>query len=257
MNIYIFGSCGGSAPYPNRHHASFAVDYQGGLYWFDAGESCSYTAHLMGIDLMKTRKICISHTHMDHIGGLGNLFWTIRKLDAMNHNLQNRELELFIPELEAWKAIETMLKYTEGNFKCDFTINASEYKDGLVFEDRGLKVSALHNNHFPHTKGSRWKSFGFSIEGEGKKIVYTGDTGGVDDVYPLLASCDFLLFETGHHHPADIAQELIQRQAFPGLLAFIHHGRDILNHYTEQTELLDKLIPGGYRILNDTDVLIL
>jgi ribonuclease BN (tRNA processing enzyme) len=250
MKLHIFGTCSGTEPFPKRHHTSFAFDHEGALYWFDAGECCSYTAYLMGIDILRTRKICISHTHMDHIGGLANLFWTIRKLDTMNHNLQNRKLELFIPELGAWKAIESMLRFTEGNFRCDFVIDAHEYTDGLLFEENNLRVSALHNNHLAREADAPWRSFGFSVEAKKKRIVYTGDTYGIDDFYPLMP-CDLLLIETGHHHPVELVRELIRRDMVPETLAFIHHGRDILNHYDCQERALKELLGNKFVILED------
>ena len=79
MKLYTFGCCAGTEPMENLHHTALAFEVGDTLYWFDAGESCSRTAHLMGIDLLKIKSIFISHTHMDHIGGLGNLLWNMRK----------------------------------------------------------------------------------------------------------------------------------------------------------------------------------
>lgn len=251
MKLYVFGSCSGTEPYPGRHHCSFAIETGGELYWFDAGENCSHTAHVMGVDLMKLKRVVISHTHMDHVGGLGNLFWTVRKLDGMRRALKNRELTLFIPSLRSWNGILETLSETEGNFVCDFTIDAREYGDGVLFDDPGLKVTALHNHHLPHEEGTPWRAFGFLIEGEGKRIVYTGDTGGVDDYAPLLPGCELLITETGHHHPPEVARELKARGLFPKKLAFLHHGRDFLDRYDEQLRALEKICPGEYVVFED------
>ena len=61
-----------------RNHVSWALDVNGRLYWFDAGESCSHTAYLLGLDLMAIRSIFISHPHIDHVGGALRIVRAIR-----------------------------------------------------------------------------------------------------------------------------------------------------------------------------------
>lgn len=46
--LTILGTCSGTEPMPGRHHTSFTLLHDQRLYWFDAGESCSYTAHQAG-----------------------------------------------------------------------------------------------------------------------------------------------------------------------------------------------------------------
>ncbi|MDD6563518.1 MAG: hypothetical protein PUF08_00410, partial [Clostridiales bacterium] len=64
MKFYIFGSCSGTEPFKGRHHTAWALELNGRIYWFDAGETCSYTAHLMGVELLAVSDIFISHPHM-------------------------------------------------------------------------------------------------------------------------------------------------------------------------------------------------
>lgn len=251
MKLYVFGTCSGTEPYPGRHHCAFAIEINDNLFWFDAGEGCSYTAHLMGVDLMKLRKVVISHPHLDHVLGLDSLFRVVRKLDGLHHNIRNTDIDLYIPYLRTWEGIYQTICGMEDSFTDRFSIHAQEYGDGLLFEDCGLRVTALHNHHLPHEDGTPWRSFGFLIEGEGKRIVYTGDTGGVYDYEPLLDRCNLLITETGHHHPPEVARELKERGLFPDKLAFIHHGRDFLDRYDEQISALDSICPGEYIVFDD------
>jgi len=250
MKLHIFGTCSGTEPFPGRHHCSFAVDWQDRLYWFDAGECCSHTAHVMGINIQRTAKICISHTHLDHVGGLANLLWTLRKLDGINRGQRSRDIDLYIPDIRCWQGISAMLKGCQGGFVPDFTVSAREYGDGVLFREDGLTVTALHTNHLSHTEGEPWRAFGFKIQAGGSTVVYSGDTGGIDDFAPLLP-CDLLLMETGHHHPAGIARELLLRGLPFGRLAFIHHGRRILDEPDAQISALDALPGLDYIILDD------
>jgi ribonuclease BN (tRNA processing enzyme) len=255
MLLHVFGTCSGTEPYPGRHHTAFAFEHNGRLYWFDAGEGCSHTAHTMGVDLTRLRKVVISHPHMDHVGGLGNLFWTVRKLAGRGFPPRSREIELFIPDLRCWEGILLTLRAAWESFGTHSSVQAREYADGLLLDDEGFCVTALHNRHIAHEDGAPWRSFGFLIECEGKRVVYSGDTKGVEDYAALMGSCDLLLMESGHHYPPEVAKELLERGIFPGKLAFLHHGRDILDRYDEQARALEDIVPGRYIILDDATTL--
>ena len=54
---------------------------------------------------------------MDHVGGLGNLFWDIRKLKHVkNQETKFDEITLYIPEMETWEGFSKILRNTEGGF---------------------------------------------------------------------------------------------------------------------------------------------
>lgn len=239
MQMYFFGTGAGTEPIPGWHHTSFAVEKNGDIYWFDAGENCSFTAHTMGVPLKNVRKVFISHTHMDHIGGLGNLFWNIRKT-TLRSETKYGEIELFIPEPGAWNGIREMLSHTEGNFQCRFTINAHGYDEGVLFEENGFSVSALRNHHLDSDGEMPWRSFGFEIKENGRRIVYTGDCRDVNDMTAMLVSpTDIILAETGHHSPEDVCEALFACENAPEKIYFIHSGKAL----RENTDgILEKLV---------------
>ena len=105
MKIHFLGTCAGTEPMPTRKHSSTAFEVNDALYFFDAGEGCSYTAHNMGLDLLKTRAVFISHPHLDHVGGLCNLLWTIRKLRYHYKNKTKFDrIDINIPTPETFEA---------------------------------------------------------------------------------------------------------------------------------------------------------
>ena len=206
-----------------RHHCSFALEVNGEYYIFDAGENCSYTAHLMGIDLLRIKKVFISHSHMDHIGGLGNLFWNVRKMCWVTGK-DSEDIDLYLPEVAVWEHLEAILGYTEGGFKKNWEIIPHKISDRVLC-DGAVRVTALHNHHLEETPDG-WRSFGFLIEAEGKRIVYTGDTGGYGDFAPLLP-CDILITETGHHCAYEVARAA-ENGGGVGSIIFTHHGIPML-----------------------------
>lgn len=236
MKLHFFGTCAGSSPKPNRKHTSFAIEKDGELYWFDAGEGCSYTAHLMGLNLLSVHNIFISHTHMDHVGGLANLIWTILKLDWRLEKLgvirekALKKIDVFIPNMETWEGVVKILGMTEDRNKRGYDIRARDIQDGGLYNQKGFKVTALHNTHIPRKEGEPWRSFSFLIEAEGKKIVYSGDVGSIRDIDPLIKSCDLLLMENGHHKVEDVCYHIKDNDLDVRMLGFIHVGGDIIRN---------------------------
>ncbi len=230
MKLYTLGCCSGTEPMPGLKHTALAFEIGDNIYWFDAGEGCSYTAHVLGLDLLKVTQVFISHTHMDHVGGLGNLFWNMRKISRyFNRPCKVSEIGLHIPELETWDGVYSILKNTEDKFVWDHTIKANELHSGIVYSDSNITVTAYHNNHLARMEAVKGKelSFSFKINAEGKTIVFSGDVSAPSDLDALVADgCDYLLMETGHHRIVDVC-EYANAHDIKNLM-FIHHGLEVL-----------------------------
>ena len=232
MKISIFGSCSGTLPFDGRHHTAFAITVNDRTYWFDAGENSSYTAYLMGVDLLSISDIFISHPHMDHIGGLGNLLWNIRKLSTQSGTLPYfGGVSVYSPNLETLSGILTTLKHTEGNYQTDYSTAFHKITDSVLLENQDVKVEAIHNHHLPQTDDG-WQSFSFRITAENKRLIYSGDIHSIEDLSEFLKDgCDTLFIETGHHDAEVICKRIRQKGYAVNALYFLHHGRKILNDF--------------------------
>lgn len=253
--LHIFGTCSGTEPMPGRHHCSFAVEHDGRLYWFDAGEGCSHTAYVCGVDPRKIHSIFVSHPHMDHVGGLGNLMWTIRKLDSRYGGMEGRTVRLFMPNRETWPAVRQVLSQTEGDFRTRFDIAEQPVTEGMLLEDGGVSVEAMHNLHLPQLADGSWRSFSFRISVGGRKIVFSGDVKNYTEIEPLLRGADVLLAETGHHRPVKVCRELNEMNIRPKTLLFIHHGRAILEEGEAAIDEARAIYDGSMRVLNDGETI--
>lgn len=229
MKIYFLGTCAGTEPMPGRKHASVAVESHDRIYWFDAGEGCSYTAHLLGLDLLKVTKILISHPHMDHVGGLGNLLWNIRKLTGVKKTQPKYgENRIYIPSMETWEGVMMILRNTESGFKTAYPVTAEPVQAGVLFDDGIMKVTAFPNTHLDRMQLPVCMSYSFLIECEGKKLIYSGDLGKYEDLNPIIdEGCDGLIIETGHFGISDAYGYCKMHNI--GKVFFSHNGREILN----------------------------
>ncbi|HBC88716.1 MAG TPA: hypothetical protein DCZ94_17380 [Lentisphaeria bacterium] len=244
MKINFLGTCAGTEPIEGFRHVSFTITTGNRLFWFDAGENCSYAAHLGGIDLFKSRAVFLSHTHMDHVGGLPNLLWNIRKLNTLpkkKSSFSGKVLDIFSPDPRLTPAILKILSCTEGGFAIDFNIRENPVEDKIIFNEDGFKVLAVHNHHLGQSDG-KWQSFSYRIECEGKMIVYSGDLKEIEEIDGMTTGADLVLIETGHHHPGEICLHFRELKNFSGKLGFIHHGRAIIDDFYGELEKARKIL---------------
>lgn len=246
MKLYIFGSCSGTEPMPGRHHTSLAYEVGGRLYWFDAGEGCAHTAYTMGVDLFSVADVFISHTHVDHLGGLPHLFWTIHKLHC-RYGLTPKygDMTLYMSREEPLRAA---LDMTVGR---TLPVTYKKITDGVILDNGEVKVTALHNMHIPVSDGD-YISFSFLIEAEGKRIIHSGDLKSLDEIESFLeGGCDVMLMESGHHKPLEVCERL--KGKVKDTLYFFHHGRAILGDFEGVLKECKKIMPNVV-FVNDRDV---
>ena len=256
LKFTFLGTCSGTEPMPNRHHSSVILELGDKYYWFDAGENCSHRAYTTGVDVARVRAVFISHMHVDHIGGLANLMSVIRKVHRVTGipQINNNCYDIFVPSLKTLNSVKDVAGIPTAPCK---GVNAIEHEisDGVLYEDENLRVTALHNTHLKETGEKGWHAYSFLIEAEGKRVVFSGDVGYVEELDPYVAGgCDMMIMETGHHaveHVCDYARERGVKK-----LVFTHHGRQILRDVDAARELVSTL-HDNVKICDDGDVVTL
>ena len=251
MKINFLGTCAGTEPMPSRRHTSFCIEEDGRVYWFDAGECCSRTAHLMGIDLLKVSDIFVSHSHIDHIGGLSNLLWHMKKISMVKDKpFQFGKTNLFLPDIEVMDGVNIILKTTLADYGEKLDVNPKEITDGILLDDGILKVTALHNHHLKVHDFAPWRSFSFKIESKDKTVIYSGDLGDYSDIDELLqCGADALIIETGHLKIDGVYEYCKDKNI--ARIFFFHNGREILNNPEAAEEKVNRLFKGKAVITAD------
>lgn len=244
IELTFLGTCSGTEPMPNRHHSCVVMEIGGRYYWFDAGENCSHAAYTSDIDVSRIRAVFISHMHVDHIGGLANLLFTVHKVAKVKkrRHINDNSYDVFVPDLKLFGAVKEIagfgtriLSGSSGVFPYEH-----EVKDGVIFEDDAVRVTALHNAHLKETGEDGWHSYSYLIEAEGKRIVYSGDVKTPKELDAYLAKgCDVLIMETGHHSVEDVCGYAKEQKVKKLLLT--HHGREILGDVAGAEQRLPSL----------------
>ncbi len=236
---------------PGRKHMSFVIESDNKLYWFDAGEGCSYTGYLLGLDLLSVNKIIISHTHMDHVGGLANLLWNIRKVTRVTGKLCHYgDIDLYIPNMETWDGVLKLLENSDGGNGTEITVCAHNVESGLLFDDGVMQITAYRNTHVSPDRPGAKRSFSYEIRCEGKQVVYSGDVGHYEELDEALKNgCDALIIETGHYG-IDAVHTYTQDKDIKNIF-FSHNGREILNDPERAQEKMDAQFKGQAVICED------
>ena len=138
------------------------MEINGLNYWFDAGESCSHYAHLKGLDLLKIKAISISHPHIDHIGGLPNLFFVLQKIAFYYNRLSpdgKYKIDMLLPDLTIYDRALAMAGDTKLALSEAFEFDLRRSKDGVMFDDGTVTIEAKHNYHLGEPEDGNFKSF--------------------------------------------------------------------------------------------------
>jgi len=187
-------------PSPERSCSSFVLETESGGYLFDAGEGTSSSILRHKVDYNKISTIFITHTHSDHLIGL---FLFIQMLHLVR---RKEKLDIYLPE-EAISPVgnflNTLYLFPE---KLSFDLNFYRINEGIFFEDKKLKVKAFLNSHLKENQKiieekmlkNRWESFCFEISLDNKRIIYSGDVGGLNDLAKILSDAEVSITECMH-----------------------------------------------------------
>ena len=208
MKITFLGTSHGIAE-KDKFLSSTVITINGKHYIIDAGAPITSLLQNHGIKFTDINGIFITHPHFDHFIGLAEFTC---QMNGFNQ-FADVNIPVYIPDPVPFKRMLYFLsgqdtltpnfgfdeKYNNGNYGSeDFPsrLKFKVFKDGIVFEDENIKITAVKNMHIEN-------SYSFIIETEGKIAVFTGDLKhGIPD-YPSillksLTPIEFVVLEGAH-----------------------------------------------------------
>ncbi len=224
MKITFLGSSHG-VPEPNRNCSCAMIEIGDNRYFIDMGKDPMTDIVTRSLPIDSIKGIFITHMHEDHTFGLlhfiGLATWRYKTADPV----------IYLP-CDIQDAKRTFNSWLELNAEVPREFRYFEVKEGVIFEDESIKITAYLTKH-------KSKSFAFLVEAEGKRVLFSGDLSKDPRVdFPMKAieeEVDLAICEVAHFNP-EVYLEIFGGKNTVKRLCF--------NHYSNRyMEYIFKVIP--------------
>ncbi len=191
MKLTFLGTADG-LPRPGHFCASTMVEIDGHLYLFDAGAPVASLIRDHGKKAEDITAFFNTHGHGDHVDGL------LQLLDLCTWAYKEAAFDLFFAE-EC--VLNACVHYIEGILPKNLPfphgrLRTQTVEEGVIYDDGILRVTAIATRHC-----SPRPSYSFLLEGEGKRILLTGDLCGDASDFPSVIyeqELDLVICEMAH-----------------------------------------------------------
>lgn len=219
MRLTVIGS-GTISLSPTRGCASYLLEAGELRLLLDVGPGAAHTMARHGIDWWGVTHVVLSHWHLDHIGDLPTLIFAWR-----HARLEPRAAPLTIIGPAGTRDLLTRWAAALGDWLQNpgFPLDVVEtVLESPLLLGAGL---TLTSRSVPHTP----ESVAYSFEHDGKRLVYTGDTGDDPSLGSWATGCDLLLAECSLPDSMPVSIHLTPSEtgalaaaATPGMLVVTH-----------------------------------
>ncbi len=191
IQIYCLGS-GDAFSAGGRHHAAYLMQHSKGALLLDCGPSTLAALKSWGLRPGSIDAILLSHFHGDHFGGLPFLFLQYTYIE-----LRRRALKIVGPPSVQSKVMNL--------YKAMYADSAAEpFPYPVEFieiePNRSLLLDGIEVHAFEAPHQINPVSLGYEILTNGRKIVYSGDSGWTEELIVRTKDADLLLCECSFFH---------------------------------------------------------
>ena len=204
----VFLGTGDAFSAGGRNQSAYLIQHPRVTLLLDCGATTLTSINRHNIPIEPVDGILLSHLHGDHIAGLPFIF-----LHYMYIEPRTRSLSILGPEgMEGRikQLYETMYP-GEASAPLPFELDFTEVRHQQKYSLDILRIEPFRTRHQDNPP-----SYGYTLELDGRKIVYTGDTGWTDEL-PLRAEgadlfiCECSFYESqaaGHLNYSEIKKRL-------------------------------------------------
>jgi len=234
-------------PRPDASHAGPATAVVIGEKWFliDAGRGATMRIAGTKLKYENLRGVFITHLHSDHTAGLPDVFIT-----SWQFGRKSAPLQLYGPS-GIKQLADSMLQFfaydihvrrdlVEKHPAAGATIGTRVVREGVVYEDRDVRVTAFKVDHAPVEP-----AFGYRFDSNGHSIVVSGDTRPNANLIRFAKGADILVQEAylpEHFDKVDSPQVAARLKAYH---TSAEEAGEIAKAAGVKTLVLTHLIPAG------------
>lgn len=153
----VFLGTSASAPSTQRGLPAQIVIHNEHRFLVDCGEGTQRQILRSGLGFRKLNRLLITHSHLDHILGIGGLVSTYLRWEAME------KLEIYGGKSALERIEDLLFRVVIRGANPPFPINLIPITDGVIIEEKGLTIKAFSVNH----RGP--DCYGFIFEEQGRK----------------------------------------------------------------------------------------
>ena len=195
MKITFWGTSHG-VPSVERHCTATLIQCGDCAYLIDGGAPVADLMIRYGVPYSQLKSIFVTHMHSDHTFGIPHL------CSLANWYFRDASFDVYLPEQAGIEAFRAMLlvgdkKLDDARIRLKNTVFGTFYDDGI------LRVTAIPTGHMEE----EYPSCAYMIEGEGKRVIFTGDLRPDVADFPAVAETmptDAVVCEMAHFGPEQI-----------------------------------------------------